>query len=258
VQKAEAAARKALELGPNLAEAHHAHAKESFFFRRDWAGAERSFLRALELNPRIAECRMYYALMLIVLGRRDEALAQAQQALDDDPLSGIVNTAMVLVHLFTGQFDAGLTRAHRALQLDPNLVLVRQVLSFVYEQKEDFDAAIDFGGPLMAMAPGVDAKAVLTELREAWKTRGKRGYWEQRLQMLRDMAARRYVPPFVWAYVYTRLDDFDRAFEYLERAYTVSSGMIVFMGIDYAYAPLRSDPRFDALLRKMGLPKIAS
>ena len=91
--KAEAAALKALELDPNLAEAHHALAKESFFFRRDWATAERAFLRALELNPRIAECRMYYALMLIVLGRRDEALKHAQQALDDDPLSGIVNTA---------------------------------------------------------------------------------------------------------------------------------------------------------------------
>ena len=164
VQKAEAAARKALELGPNLAEAHHALAKESFFFRRDWATAERAFLRALELNPRIAECRMYYALMLIVLGRRDEALAHAQQALDDDPLSGIVNTAMVLVHLFTGAFDAGLTRAHRALQLDPNLVLVRQVLAFAYEQKEEFDKAIDFGGPLMAMAPGVDPRAMLDGL----------------------------------------------------------------------------------------------
>ena len=156
VSKAEAAAQKALALDPNLAEAHHAVAKESFFFRRDWATAERSFLRALELNPRLADCRMYYALMLIVLGRRDEALEHAQQALDDDPLSGIVNTAMVLVQLFTGQFEAGLTRAHRTLQLDPNLVLVRQVLAFAYEQKEDFETAIDFGGPMMVMAPGVD------------------------------------------------------------------------------------------------------
>jgi hypothetical protein len=95
----------------------------------------------------------------------------------------------------------------------------------------------------------------LDRLRAAHRTRGSGGYWDQRVQSLRDMAARRYVPPFLFAYVYAMLGERDRAFEYLERAYQVSSGMIVFLGVHPAFSRLRDDPRFDALLARMGLPR---
>jgi serine/threonine protein kinase/tetratricopeptide (TPR) repeat protein len=252
VERAQAAAAKALALDPQLAEAHFAAAKGAFFFRRDWAAAERGFLRSLELHPPGAECRMFYALYLIVMGRREEARHQAERALDDDPLSGFVNTGMVMTNLFTGAAEAGLARGQRALQLDPSLVLVRQVLAFAYEVLGQFEAAIDLGGPLMAAAGSPQADA-LERLRAAYRGRGERGYWEQRLQGLRDMAARRYVPPFMFAYVYMRLNDFDRSFEYLERAYEVSSGMLVFLGVHPAFAPLHDDPRFAVLLKKIGV-----
>lgn len=252
-EKAHAAATRALALDPSLAEAHVAAAKVAFFFRRDWAAAERAFLRSLELNPRSGECRMFYALYLLVMGRRDEALPHARQALDDDPLSGFVNTGTVMAHMFTGQVTAGLARAHQALQLDPNLVIVRQVLAFVYELRGEFDAAIEHGGPLMATM-GTTAAEALDRLQAAYRARGARGYWEQRIQGLRDMAARRYVPPFMFAYVYTMLGEDERAFEYLERAYDVGSGIMVFFGVHPAFARLHADPRFAALVRKLGLP----
>jgi Tfp pilus assembly protein PilF len=254
VRKAHDAAVKALALDPSLGEAHFALAKEAFFFRRDWPQAERAFLRSLELNPRNAECRIFYALFLIVMGRPDEAMPNAQHALDDDPLSGLLNTGMVLAHLFTGNIEAGLTRGHQALQLDPNLLIVRQVLAFAYEQREEFEKALELGGPIMTTFGNVPGDA-LDRLRAAYRTGGVRGYWEQRLHGLRDMAARRYVPPFMFAYVHAMLGDFDRAFEYLKRAYDISSGMIVFLGHHPAFARLRDDPRFDALLERMGLPK---
>ncbi len=253
VERAEAAASRALALDPALAEAHFAAAKVAFFFKRDWAAAERGLLRSLELYPLGAECRMFYALYLLVRGQREEAMSQAERALDDDPLSGFVNNGIVMINLFTGAIEAGLTRGQRALQLDPSLVFVRQVLAFAHELLGQFEPAIDLGGPLMAADDSVQVNS-LERLRTAYRTRGERGYWEQRLQGLRDMAARRYVPPFLFAYVYTRLNDFDRGFEYLERAYEVSSGMIVFLGVHPAFAPLRGDPRFAVLMHKIGLP----
>lgn len=252
VERAEAAAARALALDPMLAEAHFAAAKVAFFFKRDWAAAERAFLRSIELHSPGGESRMFYALYLLVMGRRDEALSHAQHALDDDPLSGFVNTGMVMVSLFTGSAQVGLTRGQQALQLDPSLVLVRQVMAFAYETLGQFDAAIDFGGPLLA-SPGTGQSDALERLRTAYRAGGERGYWEQRLQGLRDLAARRYVPPFMFAYVYMRLGDFDRSFEYLERAYEVSSGMLVFLGIHPAFAPLRADPRFVELLTRIGV-----
>lgn len=255
IQKAHAAAERALSINPALAEAHFAAAKEAFFFRRDWQTAERSFLRSLELNPRSGESRMFYALYLLVLGRRDEALPHAQRALDDDPLSGFVNTGMVLTQMFTGAIEAGMTRAQQALQLDPSLMIVRQVLSFAYELRGDFETAIDYGGPILATYSGQTAADTLSRLRSAYRERGPEGYWDQRIQSLRDIAARRYVPPFMFAYVYARLGDADRAFEYLERAYEVGSGMLVFLAVHPAFMPLREDPRFDALLKRMGLSR---
>lgn len=252
VSQAETAAAKALALDPALSEAHLAAAKLAFFFRRDWVAAERGFLRAVELRTADAESRICYALYLLIMGRRDEALSHAQRALDDDPLSGIVNALMVLIYLLTGNIQAGLARGRQAVQLDPTLAITHQMLAFAHELAGNFEEAIESGGPVM-IGFGVAHAAALDKLRVAYREGGARGYWDQRLRGLRDMAARGYVPPFMFAYAYIQLGDRESSLEYLERALEVSSGMLVFVGLNPAFRPLHGEPRFTALLQQLGV-----
>ena len=253
-QPSKVAMDRALELDPLLPEAHSARAKRAFFYERDWATAQAHFERALELKPNYAECRIFFALYHAAHGRRERALAEGRRATEDTPLFGLIQAACALVQIFCGHVDAGIEQARRALAVDPGNAVALKELWFAYVHQKRYDEALDVLAPLVQ--PLGLPSDVLSRLRTAHQAGGGRAFWEELLRVMRDVAARRYVPPHEFLFIYAQLGDIDAVLEYAERCVEINAGILVFLGVDPCFDDLRSDPRFQDLLRRLGLPVI--
>jgi serine/threonine protein kinase len=251
-QQSKLAMDRALELDPLLPEAHSARAKRAFFYERDWATAQAHFERALELKPDYAECRIFFALYHAAHGRRERALEEGRRATEDTPLFALIHAAYALVQIFCGQVDAGIEQARRALAVDPGNAIALKELWFAYGYQKRYDEALDVLAPLVQ--PFGLPSDVLSRLRTAHQTGGGRAFWEELLRVMRDVAARRYVPPHEFLFIYAHLGDIDAVLEYAERCVEINAGILVFLGVDPCFDDLRCDPRFQDLLRRLGLP----
>ena len=251
-QRSKDAMDRALELDPLLPEAHSARAKRAFFHERDWATAQAHFERALELKPDYAECRMFFALYHAALGRSERALVEGRRATEDTPLFGLIQAGFALVQIFSGQVEAGIEQARRALAVDPGNAIALKELWFANAHVGRFDEALN---ALAAIAPAIGLPSeALTRLRTAYQTGGDRAFWEELLKVTRDAAARRYVPPHEFLFIYSYLGDIDRVLEYAERCVEINAGLLVFLAVDPCFDRLRADSRFQDLLRRLGLP----
>ena len=243
---------RALELDPELAEAHSARAKRAFFYERDWTTAQAHFERGLALRPDYAECRIFYALLHAALGRPERALAEGRRATDDTPLFGLISAGYAMVQMLCGRIDGGIGQARRALEIDPGNAIALKALWYAYGQLGRYDEALDVLVPLVP-ALGLPADGV-ARLRSAYQAGGADAFWREQLRAARDMAARRYVPPHDFLFIYSRLGEIDRVLEYAERCVEINSGILVFMAVDPCFHHLHGDPRFQDLLRRLGLP----
>jgi eukaryotic-like serine/threonine-protein kinase len=250
--KAKAAALKALEMDEALPEAHASLAYVNFYYDWDWFGAEREFKRSIELNPSYATARMFYSGYLAVMGRRQEALAESEKARELDPLSLINNTNVALLLYFARQYDQAIEQCSRTLEMDPNFVVAHAWLGQTYLQKgrfheacKEFQTATELseGSPFYIAMLG-HAYAVAGDLSEAHKL----------LDQLKKLSVGAYVSSYSIAEVYVGLGDRDKAFEWLQKACEERSRALVFIGGEPGLDPLRSDPRFQDLLRRVGLP----
>ncbi len=250
--KAEAAALKALELDSSLAEAHTSLAVVKASYEWDWPGAEREFRRALELNPSYADGRYFYAfLYLSPMARYDEAIAQMKQALETDPLSLIINANLGEIYYSAQLYDQAIEQGRKTLEIDPSFVVAHANLMDVYEQKGMYPEAIAANKTM-----GEQAQRTAALLEAAYGTTGARGYWQKRLELSLDRLERgEYVKPTFIAKIYAQLGEKDRAFEWLEKAYTERDSDLTELRAEPGYNPLRSDPRFQDLLRRVGLPQ---
>ena len=221
-----AAMTRALELDPLLPEAHSARAKRAFFYDRDWATAQLHFERALELKPDYAECRLFYALFHAALGRFERALDEGRRATEDTPLFGLIQGAFALVQIFCGQVEAGIEQARRALAVDPGNAVALKDLWFANVHLGRYEEALSALAPVAA-AMGLPPDA-LSRLRAAHLSGGGRAFAEQFLEVMRDVAARRYVPPHEFLFIYAQLGDIERVLEYAERCIEINAGMLVF------------------------------
>jgi len=248
--KAKAAALKALELDESQAEAHTASALVKSSYEWDWAGAEREFKRAIELNPGYADGRYFYAyIYLSSMGRHEEAIAEMKRALETDPLSLVINANLAGAYYNARQYDQAIEQGRKTLEIDPEFVVAHLRLQEVYEQTGMYEQAI-----AEREHDGAEGRREASLLEKAYRAGGARGYWQKLLELTTDRAKREYVEPAEIAGIYVRLGDKDRAFEWLEKAYAERNEAMGSLKVDPIYDPLRADPRFQDLLRRVGLP----
>ena len=243
--KAEAAAHKALALDESLAEAHLALAGTRLI-AWDWAGAEREYKRALELNPNLARAHHWYAFYLNIMGRHDEAVAEGKRARELDPLSASFSWL-----LLARRYDQALEAAKKTLEMDRDNPTRHVELGYAYAVKEQY------AGAIAAFREGIklgdDSPDTQIYLGCVHAQAGER---EQARAILRRLEARReYVSPGALAGLYVALGERERALASLERAYAEHDNQLQFLAIDPHLDPLRSNPRFQDLVRRVGLPQ---
>jgi TolB-like protein/Tfp pilus assembly protein PilF len=247
--KAKAAAMKALELDDTLAEAHLALADSVDGLEEQ----EKHFKRAIELNPGFATAHHWYARYLSRMGRLDEALREIQRAQELDPLSLIINDNVGEVYGWARQYDKAIEQLRNTLGMDPNFARTHLDLGEAYEYKGMFNEAIAEFQKARELG-GENWPELRAPLQRAYEASGYRGYYQEQLRLLEERSKQRFVAPVSMAMIYARLGDKDRAFMWLEKANRDQTGLF-FIKVEPVYDPMRSDPRFRDLLRRAGLPE---
>jgi serine/threonine protein kinase/lipopolysaccharide biosynthesis regulator YciM len=252
IPKAKEAARKALELDDTLAEAHVSLATIEAQYDWDWSGGEKEILRAVELNPSYAYAYQEHALVLRETGRLDEAIAEEKRAIELDPLSVSINRDLGYVFYDGRQYDQAIEQERKTMQLDPNFAQAHSILGRAYLQKTMFDEGIAEFERELVISPAF--RPALADLGLAYALAGRKTDAQKVLVQLSPLSKQGYVTPKSVAAIYAGLGEKDKAFEWLEKAYQERSvGFGLGMKSFPVFDPLRSDPRFADLLRRMNL-----
>jgi eukaryotic-like serine/threonine-protein kinase len=248
--KAEAAARKSLDLDGGFAGAHYALANLKAY-RWEWEEAERSYQRAIELNPNLALARRYYAAFLNYMGRHEQALDEIKRARELDPLS--VNVHVTVGHILCNarQYDQAIEALKDTLEMDPNYSGAYWFLGYCYPAKGMYAEAI--AAFEKAIKLGQDTPGTQIRLGAAYANTGNRTRAQAILKQLQT--SKEYVSPFELAILYAALGERDQAFASLEKAYEAHDVQFQFLGVSPEWDALRSDPRFQDLLRRVGLTR---
>jgi serine/threonine-protein kinase len=249
--KAKAAAVQALELDEGLGEAHASLAFVRFLYEWDWQGAERSYKRASELNPGYAIMHHWYAGYLRAMGRLDEALAESRQAQALDPLSPAIGRDLGRVFHCQRRYDQAIEQYRKTLELEPGFPSGYLHLGLAYAQKAMYPeavAACQKARELRGANP-----LTLAGLGYCYGRWGQRDKAQELLAELKRVSAQKYVSAFDLALIHIGLDQKDQAFEWLDKAREDRDGWLVWLNADPVFDSLRPDPRFAALLKRVGL-----
>ena len=251
--KGKDSALKALEIDESLAEAHTSVGAVKTYYEWDWSGAIEEFQRAIGLNPAYAMAHWRYGIALVHTGRVEQAVAEEKRALELDPLSLSVNFGLGQAFFAATQYDQAIEQLQRTLELDPNFILARPALAFAYVQKSMYKEAIAESEKALAISPG-NATA-LSNLGYTYAVEGRSVDAQKVLNELAELSKRKYVPAIRIAPIYAGLGERDVAFMWLEKSYEDRSIGTIFttINVDPRFDPLRSDPRFQDLLRRMNL-----
>jgi serine/threonine-protein kinase len=249
--KAKAAASRALELDETLAEAHTSLARVLSTYDWDWAGAEKEYKRAIELDPRYAVAHQWYSGYLMVMGRDSEMIAERKRALELDPVSLTGNFALGISLYFTRNYDQAIEQFQKTLELDPNFPPVRIFLPAAYEQKGMVDQAIAAFQKGLPSKESSEWPLIMGGLGHAYGVSGKKAEAGAVLNELKDSPEQAYSK----ALVYAGLGEKDQAFAWLEEACKQHSFQIQFLKLEPRWDSLRADSRFADIVRRIGLPQ---
>lgn len=240
--RAEQMATKALALDDTLAGAHNALAAVRFN-QYDWAGAEKEFQRAIELNPSYVTAHLWHGYFLEALGQQSANLAERKLAQELDPLNLNAGTDVGTAYFYLGQYDRAIEEQRKTLELDPGFSKALMNLGEVYEAKEMYADAIAVYGKAGALA----------SLGHAYAASGKKSEARKILRELDQQSTRRYVSPYDRALIYVGLGEDDQAIAWLEKAQE-QSVPLHHINVDQRFNSLRSDKRYQQLLRRIGFP----
>jgi TolB-like protein/DNA-binding winged helix-turn-helix (wHTH) protein/Tfp pilus assembly protein PilF len=255
MEKARTAAQKAVELDDSLAETHTARAVVAQDFDWDWNTAEKEYRRAIELNPNYATAHHWYAEYLALMGRFDEAGVQIEQARLLDPLSLIIATDHGVILFYARQYDRAIEQLHAVLEMDPSYPRAGRI-NFAYVEKGmNAEALADLerlqplaNGPAQNESPWFWGNHAYLSGRLGRMDEARRA-----LEKLQTLNREQRVDPIILAVAYLGMNDKKQALDWLERAHAEHSVSLTALNVDPTYDPLRDDPRFQALLRAMKL-----
>jgi TolB-like protein/Flp pilus assembly protein TadD len=254
--KAKAAAQKAMEIDDSLAEAYSSLALVQHRYDRDWSAAERNYRRAIELNPNNTRAHLWYAWLLMALSRHGEALDEIKEAEEVtrkiDPLGLVDIRATRAESLYLArQYDRAIAECRAGLLLNPDYFLLHFVLGRCHVLKRNYASAIRVFEKAVRSAK--DNLLLVTSLVHTYAASGGRARALKGLDEVRKTSKWRYVPTVYFACIYAGLLDKDQAFASLEKAYQECSDGLTYLNVEPTFDPLRSDPRFQDLLHRVGL-----
>ncbi len=251
--KGKVAALTALQLDPDLAEAHTPLAALLWLHDWNWDEAQTEFTRSLELSPTYPTANHWYAEFMMTMGNTDDAIARMRKGLESDPLSLIINAAVGWSFYNARRYDEAIEQLRRTVELDPNYPVTYWILGLVLRKTDCCDPAITEGEKGVTLSGGSPLmRAALAH------TLGAAGRKTEALQVLDDLTVlgkRQYVAPYFLAGIHAGLGENDRAIECLEQSYEEHSHWLIYLHLDPGMDTLREDPRFQDLLRRIGLPR---
>ena len=254
--KAKAAALKALEIDDTLAEAYSSLAMILHRYEWDWEGAEQNYRRAIHLNPNNARPHLWYSWLLLAAGRSEEALLELKEAEEVtkriDPL-GLVDIRATLANsMYLGQqYDRAIDACLTAYELNPNYFLLHYVLGRSYAQKRMYAQSIRVLEGAVGSCTG--NLLLVATLGNTYALSGHKAKALKVLEELKELRKQRYIPGIYFAAICAGLRDKDQAFVWLEKCYEERSDGLTYLKVERLFDPLRSDPRFADLLRRMNL-----
>jgi len=250
--RAKAAASKALEIDPSLAEAYASLGDISIHFDWDWNAAGQNLKRAIDLDPDYAVAHHWYSEYLTIMGRHDEAIAQTKKAAELDPLSIMINTFVGWNYYYAGKNDSAIIAFGKALEIDQRFAWAHLWLGGTYLQMHKQNEAIKH---LLQANQSYENPVMLALLGRAYALAGRTRDAQDILDTLTNLSKRRFVSAFNFSLVTLGLGQRDKTFDWLERAYQERASWLYLIKVDPSWDPMRDDPRFSALLKRMDLEK---
>jgi DNA-binding winged helix-turn-helix (wHTH) protein/TolB-like protein/Tfp pilus assembly protein PilF len=244
------AAMRALELDPLLADAYCMRGVTKFWHEWDYAGAERDFKRAIEINPNLALAHEYYGHLLSNLAEPDEALRESARALEIDPTSLVFNTLRGQKLMYARRYDDAIAHLRKSLEFEPNFWMTHLTLAKVYECKGMYENAISEYQEARRLSPSSSEST--SYLGHTYAVMKRRNEANEAIKELKQMSLKGYVAPKGIALIYAGLGEQDSMYDWLEKAYEGRDVGLAFIKVEPRWDPYRSDPRFADLMRRVG------
>ncbi|QYO62093.1 tetratricopeptide repeat protein [Leptolyngbya sp. 7M] len=252
--KAKAAAERAIAIDPTLSEGHTAMGNTLTSFDWNWAEAEKSFKRALELDPNSAAAHYRYASeYLISIGRTKEAVASVERALEIEPLDPNMVANLSRIYLYDGQRERALEQSRRAYEADPTFVIARLLYGMTLNATGLYAEAISLSEKELQSSPNNQHMLLVAGF--AYGRSGRRAEAEAIIERFREISKTQYVIPSFIAAVYGGMGEKEKAFAELERSIEARDSWFKWGKVEPLFDPIRDDPRFAGLLKRMNLPE---